>query len=301
MAVRAARAHTGRSSIIKLEGGYHGSWEQVQMELARGAGPGVPEQVMSMVSSVQMNDLEGLGRAVEAVGDDLAAIIMEPVMGEGVLVADTDFLREARRLADRSGALLIFDEVISFRLGQGGYQGVAGVRPDLTTLGKVIGGGMPVGAFGGSSEVMSGFDPRNGMLEHAGTYNGNAMTMVAGEKALELFDRDAQERVDRLGERLTKELDRILVDSRLDARAIGIGSLAHLHFDTEGALPERFDDLHLESETLVRFHRAALAEGVFIATRGIMSMSTAMDEGDVDEALERLARTVRRVENDLGI
>lgn len=301
MAVRAARAHTGRSSIIKLEGGYHGSWEQVQMELARGAGPGVPEQVMSMVSSVQLNDLEGLGRAVEAVGDDLAAIIMEPVMGEGVLAADADFLREARRLADHGGALLIFDEVISFRLGQGGYQGVAGVRPDLTTFGKVIGGGMPVGAFGGSSEVMSGFDPRNGMLEHAGTYNGNAMTMVAGEKALELFDQDSQKHIDRLGERLTKELDGILLDSRLDGRATGIGSLAHLHFDTDGALPGRFADLHLESETLVAFHRAALAEGVFIATRGIMSVSTAMEESDVDEALERLSRTVRRVEHDLGI
>lgn len=298
MAMRAARAHTGRSRLVKLEGGYHGSWEQVPMEVSGGTARGIPEQVISMVRSVQLNDVEALRVAVDEAGDDLAAIILEPVMGEGVLVADQEFLQETRRLADQSGAVLIFDEVISFRLGIGGFQGVAGVKPDLTTFGKIIGGGMPVGAFGGAAEIMNSFDPRNAMLDHAGTYNGNAMTMVAGNLALELFTEAELERIGELGEYLTSELDRMLRESGVDGRATGAGSLTHVHFGTEGAVPRRFDELRLDSSDLVRFHRAALAEGVFIATRGLMCVSTAMDEEDVDEALTRLDRAVRRLERD---
>lgn len=300
MAVRAARAHTGRSSLIKLDGGYHGSWEQVPMEIRGEGSLGTPDQVLSMVRSVPLNDAEALARAVDEVGDDLAAIILEPVMGEGVLAAEPGFLEATRRAADRTGAVLIFDEVISFRLGLGGYQGEVGVKPDLTTFGKIIGGGMPVGAFGGKEEIMNAFDPRNGMLQHAGTYNGNAMTMGAGSLALELYDETEFHRIGEMGRHLATELDRMLEESTLDGRATGNGSLAHVHFGTGGEVPQQFADLHLESPDLVGFHRAALAEGVFIATRGLMCVSTAMSDDDLEEVLGRLGRAIERLEHELS-
>src|SRR3712207_5539105 len=137
---------------------------------------------------VGYNDVSGLEAEMQEEGESVAAIILEPVTGTGVLSGAPEYFAAARRLADEHGALLICDEVITLRLSTGGYQEVLDVRPDLTTMGKIIGGGLPVGAFGGREEVMRVFDPRlPGHLHHSGTFNGNLMTMAAGRVALDLL------------------------------------------------------------------------------------------------------------------
>lgn len=297
MALRAARAHTGRERIIKLHGGYHGSWEQVPMTFGDESSlRGIPKSSRDLVEMVDANDVTSLEQAVERSGDELAAIILEPVMGEGVVVLEDEFLLAARRLADAAGALLIFDEVIALRLEHGGRQEATPVAPDLTTMGKMIGGGLPVGAFGGRADVIEGFNPsQSGHLEHAGTYNGNAMTMAAGIATLEALDRSEVGRINSLGADLALRLDRALVDSPLDGRVLGCGSLLHVHLEPASPEIRSFSAMNLGSEQLRRFHRAGLEEGLFFATRGLMSISTAMDEETVNEVEDRFKRVVERV------
>src|SRR3712207_1251725 len=251
MAVRAARAFTGREKVVKAEGGYHGMWEQVPVAHPRDP---MPQGVRSLVRLVDYNDVGGLEAAME---DDVAAIILEPVTGTGVLTGTPEYFAAARRLADEHGALLICDEIITLRLAAGGYQEVLGVGPDLTTMGKIIGGGLPVGAFGGREEVMSVFDPRlPGHLHHSGTFNGNLMTMAAGRVALDLLTRDEIKRINALGERLADGLRQIFAQrEELGAVVTGCGSLVHVNFETEGEI-SYYSDLNLDSPVMAAFHRS---------------------------------------------
>jgi glutamate-1-semialdehyde 2,1-aminomutase len=294
MAVRAARAFTGRERVIKAEGGYHGMWEQVPA--VRDPSGATPEGVGALVRLVAYNDVEGLEAAMEEGGEDVAAIILEPVTGTGVLTGTPEYFAAARRLADEHGALLICDEVITLRLGAGGFQEVLGVRPDLTTMGKIIGGGLPVGAFGGREDVMSVFDPRlPNHLHHSGTFNGNLMTMAAGRVALDLLTRDEIERINALGERLAGGLRRLLAQrGELGVVVTNCGSLVHINFETQGKI-RKYSDLNLDSPVMAAFHLAALEEGVYFAPRCFMNTSTAMDERIIDDVLDSCSRALARV------
>ena len=297
MAVRGARAFTGRKKIVKAEGGYNGMWEQVPISLPQqdSYGAAMPEGVRELVRMVDYNDVGQLGAAMQEEGNEVAAIILEPVTGTGVFAGTPEYFAAARRLADEHGALLICDEVITLRLGVGGFQEALGVRPDLTTMGKLIGGGLPVGAFGGRADVMEVFDPRRrDHLHHSGTFNGNLMTMAAGCVTLDLLTRSEIERINSLGERLAEGLRRSLAE-RPDLRGAvnNCGSLVHVNFGTEGEV-RTFSDLRLESPVAAAFHLAALEEGVYFAPRGFMNTSTAMDEQTVDEALEACFRALDR-------
>jgi glutamate-1-semialdehyde 2,1-aminomutase len=300
MAVRAARAFTGREKIIKAEGGYHGMWEQVPVSWLQDALPerrtATPEGVSALVRMVDYNDVAGLEAAMEESGEEVAAIILEPVTGTGVLTGTPEYFAAARRLADEHGALLICDEVITLRLNMGGYQEVLGVRPDLTTMGKIIGGGLPVGAFGGREEVMSIFDPRlPNHLHHSGTFNGNLMTMAAGCVALDLLTRSEIERLNALGERLADGLRQMFAQrEELGAVVTNCGSLVNLNFETEGEV-RKYSDLNLDSPVMAAFHLAALDEGVYFAPRCFMSTSTAMDDQVIDDVLEACSRAMGRV------
>src|SRR5215217_375812 len=161
MAVRAARAFTGREKIVKAEGGYDGMWEQVPMSRPDDSDPhraAMPEGVRELLRMIDYNDVPQLEAAMEEEGDEVAAIILEPVTGTGVFAGTPEYFAAVRRLADEHEALLICDEIITLRLGVGGFQEVLGVRPDLTTMGKIIGSGLPVGAFGGRVDVMEVVD-----------------------------------------------------------------------------------------------------------------------------------------------
>jgi glutamate-1-semialdehyde 2,1-aminomutase len=306
MAVRAARAFTGRAKIIKAEGGYHGMWEQVPVSWPQDDLPGrrtaTPEGVRELVRLVDYNNVAGLEAAMDGEGESVAAIILEPVTGTGVLTGEPDYFAAARRLADEHGALLICDEVITLRLSTGGYQEVLGVRPDLTTMGKIIGGGLPVGAFGGREDVMSVFDPRlPDHLHHSGTFNGNLMTMAAGRVALDLLTQDEIQRLNALGERLTDGLRQLFAQKEeLGAVMLNCGSLVHLNFETQGEV-RTYSDLNLDSPVMAAFHLAALDEGVYFAPRCFMNTSTAMDEQVIDDVLEACSRAMARVVHLFGL
>ena len=293
-AIKAARAFTGRSLLVKADGGYHGSWEQVPLTPGEDASQGTPAEVAGLVRFVPYNDLDALGELLGREGDRVAAVLLEPVMGEGVIAAEADYLHGVRELATAHGALMVLDEVVTFRLATGGRQETIGVSPDLTTFGKVIGGGLPVGAVGGSERVMSVFDPRRAdAVHHSGTFNGNTLTTAAGLVSLELLTPAEIERINGLGGRLAAGVREAIAEAGLRGRVTQCGSLLHLHVDVESE-PRSFADLALDSTTLARLHLACMEEGLFIAPRGLMSTSTAMDDGVVDEAVARFARAAAR-------
>ena len=300
MAVRAARAFTGREKIIKAEGGYHGMWEQVPVNWPQDSLPerrmATPDAVRELVRLVDYNDVAALEAAMEEEGESVAAIILEPVTGTGVLAGTPEYFSAARRLADEHGAMLICDEVLTLRLAVGGYQEVLGVRPDLTTMGKIIGGGLPVGAFGGREDVMSLFDPRlPDHLHHSGTFNGNLITMAAGSVALDLLPQSEIHRINTLGERLADGLRQLFAQrEELGAVVLNCGSLVHVNFGTEGEV-RTYSDLNLGSPLMAAFHLAALDEGVYFAPRCFINTSTAMDEQVIDDVLEACSRAMVRL------
>jgi len=299
MAVRGARAFTGREKIVKAEGGYDGMWEQVPMSLPDDSDPyraAMPEGVRRLVRMVDFNDVGQLEAAMQEEGDRVAAILLEPVTGTGVFEGTAEYFAAARRLAYEYGALLICDEVITLRLASGGFQEVLGVRPDLTTMGKIVGGGLHVGAFGGRSDVMAIFDPSAPHhLHHSGTFNGNLMTMATGCVTLDLLTQSEIARINTLGQRIADGLRRLLA-GRPDLQGVvnNCGSLVHVNLGTEGEVCS-YSGLNLDSPAVSRFHLAALDQGLYFAPRGFMNTSTAMDEQVVDEALEAFSRAIGRV------
>lgn len=313
MAVRGARAFTGREKIVKADGGYHGAWEQTPLSWReeRGASDGdkratgrstaskraaVPEGVRKLVHMVDYNDVQQLATTMEEDGENVAAIILEPVMGTaGVIAGTSEYFADARRLADEYGALLILDEVQTLRLHSGGLQETLGVRPDLTTMGKIIGGGLPVGAFGGRREVMDVFNPRSSKhVIHSGTFNGNPMTMTAGCVSLDLLTQSEIDRINALGDMLADGLRRAFAQAAIDGAVTNWGSMVNVHFGTGGEV-RQYSDLNLESPILPKFHLAALEEGVYFAPRGFLNTSTAMDETVIEEALDACSRAAQRV------
>ncbi len=293
-AVRVARAHTGRVEIVKADGGYHGSWEQVPMTFGP-ASTGTPDFVRDLVHMVPYNSVDALEAVMAERGEQIAALIFEPVLGEGVIAGDPAFFAAARRLADRYGALLIIDEVVTLRLAWHGYQSVLGVRPDLTTLGKIIGGGLPVGAVAGRADVMERFAPnRAGFVSHSGTFNGNPMTMAAGRVSLDLLTAPEVDRINDVAARLGAGLHEALEENGLTGPVTVAGSLLHLHLQ---AAPEirTFADVNLESEHLARLHLAGLDEGVYFAPRGTLNVSTVLDEESAAAAVAAVRRAAARV------
>jgi glutamate-1-semialdehyde 2,1-aminomutase len=194
-----------------------------------------------------------------------------------------------RALADRYQVLLIFDEVVTFRTSLGGYQELESVLPDLTTLGKIIGGGFAIGAFGGRQEFMAEFDPASPTrVIHSGTFNGHSVAMAAGIAMLEDLDQVAIQRIDALGERLRKGLNQVLHTVGIKARASGIGSLVPVYWGEGEIVTSRDASLHsqLAGDLPQLLHLALLNRGVFSTSRGWYNLSTAMTEREVDRCIE---------------
>lgn len=245
MAARAARAYTGRPLIAKAEGGYHGTWDDIQV---------------------------GVAPARDRAGD-----------------AERELTREL-------GALLLLDEIITLRLSTGGAQELYGLAPDLTTIGKMIGGGLPVGAFGGRASVMEAFDPsRPGAIQHYGTFNGNPATMAGGIAVLELLSPEEYERLNALGDRLRDGIDALADELGLAVCATGTGSLVNIHLTASPPRCYRDHAFAVDQEQVSLFHLACLNEGLFLARRGLMSTSTPMDDSTIDEVLVRLHRALESV------
>ena len=307
-AIKAARAFTGRAKIAKIEGAYHGSDDTVTVSVnpdpAKWGDPAAPASVgpagaspgaVGDVVVLPMNQVEE-GRAIlRAHADDLAGVILDPLVKNlGYEPATPAFVAMLREETERARALLIFDEVYSFRLGFNGAQGALGVKPDLTALGKVIGGGLPIGAVGGRADIMTPlFDPRPGRpkLSHGGTFNANPMTMAAGTAAMRLFDRAAFDRLSALGERLRAGLSEAVKVAGVPATVKGSASMTSLfHID---APTETYRDVQaaMRANPAARvraeqFFNYLLDNGVMIGASGFFVLSTALSEADIDRVCE---------------
>jgi glutamate-1-semialdehyde 2,1-aminomutase len=282
-AIRAARAFTGRPLIAKFEASYHGTHDAVMAGT-----PGVPQAMSGLVVELPWEDAEGVERALAGRERDLAAIIIEPVQGSGgVRAATPGFLGFLRAFADRHGALLIFDEIIAFRVGPHGAQGIFGVRPDLTALGKIIGGGHPLAAFGGRAEVMAVFDARRaGSISHGGTFNGNPVAAAAGLATLGELTPEVFARLDALGERLRRRVAETIGRNGLDARIAVVGSLFQV-WSGEGVSAVATGVGGVPSLFL-----GLLLEGFYVAPRGMGAIPAIATESDVDDLAAAIGRVL---------
>jgi glutamate-1-semialdehyde 2,1-aminomutase len=307
MAMRAARALSGKDAILKMDGGFHGTHDFAEVNvrpdleakglpMAHREGVGVPACVLEDTMVAPFNDLDAVEALLRADGDRIAAIIVEPMPHAGGLIPPgAGYLEGLRQLADRYGVLLIFDEIVTFRLSTGGLQALQGVEPDLTTLGKIIGGGFPVGAFGGSKECMQWFDPAHPQrIGHSGTFNGNSVTMVAGVAALQNLDQAAIDRINALGARLRRGFTQAFRETGLKGQATGIGSVLQVHWGDGEIVSVR--DVFLGTESAGKLpkllHLELMNRGIFSASRGAFNVSSPMSEAEIDLAIAAFRATL---------
>jgi len=310
-AIRAARAFTGRTKIAKAEGAYHGSAEAMEVSVAPRAddwGPanapvsvpeseGLPQKVLDDVVVLPFNDIDASREVLLRCGRELAGVVVDPVVSRMALLrAVPGYVEMLREVTRELGAVLIFDEVFSFRLGYRGLQGEIGVQPDLTALGKIIGGGLPVGAVGGAEEIMAVFDPsaRRPRVEHAGTYNANPMTMAAGKAALDQLPPEEFDRLAHLGDRLREGLRDALDQAGVPGQVTGYGSLTGMLFTSEPVLNWR--DLRANAAAFARgqgFFQFLLNHGQFIVAPAMFILSTPMSEGEIDGLIDTASAALR--------
>jgi glutamate-1-semialdehyde 2,1-aminomutase len=288
MAITTARIATGRGKLLVFEGGYHGGAFYFK--------PGVVTNAPFPWIVTAYNDVEGAVAAIRAHGDDLAAVLVEPMMGSaGCIPGSAAFLGALREECTRVGSLLIFDEVMTSRLAPGGAQALYGITPDLTTLGKWIGGGMSFGAFGGREDLMALYDPRRpDALPHAGTFNNNVLTMAAGIAALsQIYTPERAIAHNARGDALRDRINQIVKEEGVALTASGIGSLMNLH-PTAAALTNYRDTAALDDRLRALLFFDLLDAGFYNARRGYMALSLAVGDDDIDAFTEALRALCQR-------
>lgn len=302
-ALRLARGATGRTKIVKFEGCYHGHSDQLLIKAGSGAltfgvptSPGVPSQIAATTISARYNDLEGLREIFQREGEEIACVIIEPVAGNmGVVLPEDGFLQGVRRLTEEYGALLIFDEVMTgFRVNYGGAQAHFGIDPDITCLGKVIGGGLPVGAYGGKRRFMEQIAP-SGPIYQAGTLSGNPLAMNAGLITLKLLQRPGTyEALASKTTRLAEGLKGLAREAGLPIWVNAIGAMFSAFF-TDVPVKDYASACTSDVERFAKYYRGMLEQGIYLAPSQYEAvfLSTAHTEADIDQALEQ-ARIVLR-------
>jgi glutamate-1-semialdehyde 2,1-aminomutase len=297
-AVRLARAATGRELILKFDGCYHGHADSFLVKAGSGVAtlglpdsPGVPAELARLTLTAPFNDGRTVADLFRKHGDRIAAVIVEPYVGNaGFIAPEPDFHAVLRSLCDRHGTLLIFDEVMTgFRVASGGAQERLGVKPDLTTLGKIIGGGFPVGAFGGRADLMTRIAPE-GPVYQAGTLSGNPVAMAAGLATLRETARPGfYEELERRTHRLVAGLAAVGASHGVAASVNHAGSMWGLYF-TAGPVLSYDDARQTDTALFARWHKAALARGVFLAPSSFEAafVSSAHSEADIDFTIREL-------------
>jgi len=283
MAIRLARGLSGKDLILKTDGCYHGSYDPVVYPSdATGISKG--NRMESIV--VPYNDKEAAGKAILENKDRMAAVIVEGAMGAAGMIPPRDgYLEFLRRITAENGVFFILDEVISLRLAWGGIQSIYGIKPDLTTMGKIIGGGYPVGAIGGREDLMQQFSPEVRKVYHAGTLNANPMTATAGAATLEQLDAGVIDSINKLGESFADGVRAVFKKLNIKGQVTGMGSLQNIHFSDKpvvngkAAREANKDLLHL-------FYLGMLERGCFSAARGLYAMSTPMTQPEIDTAVK---------------
>ena len=310
-AIRAARAFTGKQKLVKCEGAYHGNHDAIQISVVPpldeagkadspesvAAFPGISETAVDDIFIMPFNDIVTAEKIIRKHADELAAVIVEPVNGQcGMVPAKPGFLEGLRRLTDDLDIVLIFDEVIAFRIAYGGAQDYYGVKPDLTCFGKVVGGGMPVGAFGGRDDIMSLWDPSGGgsIVQHAGTFNGNPMTAVAGVATLESLTADKYEYLEHLGNMLRNKLITLFAELEVPMSVTGVASLFALQFTPTEVIDYRTYATN-NKEMLQTMFIGLLNEGFLMSNRCAGNVSTVHTEDDVDAFVLAVKNVLRRI------
>ena len=288
LAISAARVATGRPAIMVFDDAYHGS----VFYFAHG---GSPINAPFPWVSARYNDADAAVRVISENADRLAAVIVEPMQGgAGCIAGDPTFLAALRDACTKHGIVLIFDEVMTSRMSQGGLQSRLGITPDMTTLGKYLGGGLTFGAFGGKAWTMERFDPRRpDAISHAGTFNNNVLAMAAGLAGLkEVLTPEASMALNDRGDRLRDRINAVAERRGMPLQATGVGSIIGLHFHRgpiRSAADVESDDAAREAvrmQLMKLLHLELIARGQYMARRGYMTLSLPMDDSDVDRFVE---------------
>ena len=307
-AIRLARGYTGRNKIIKFEGCYHGHADSLLVSAGSGVAtlgipgsPGVPPELANLTISLAFHDLKAVNQAFEKYGRDIAAIIVEPVPGNmGVIVPDPQFLKSLRTLTQQNGSLLIFDEVISgFRVSSGGAQKLYHIMPDLTCLGKIIGGGLPVGAYGGSKKIMEHMAPV-GNIYQAGTLSGNPLAMAAGLATLkELQDDRIYQELEIRSRLLFNGLAQAAQQAGLDLTINRVGSLGSIFFN-KGPVTDFTTVKKSNSNFFKRFYLLMLDQGIYLAPSAFEAwfISLAHDTSVLEKTIAAAAKSFKKIQKE---
>lgn len=289
MAISATRLVTKREAVMVFSGAYHGG----VLSFGRHSGP-INAPFHYVVG--RYNDIGHATNLIRAHGAELACVLVEPMMGSGGCIpASLEFLTMLRKETQNCGAALVFDEVMTSRLSMGGAQGLYGIKPDMTTLGKYLGGGMSFGAFGGARRFMEPFDPsKPDAVAHAGTFNNNVLTMAAGAAALEkILTKEVMSELNKKGDRLRDSLNSLFSDENVPLQATGIGSLVNIHA-VKGDI-RCVEDLAAGNELIKElFFLDMLESGFYIARRGFMALSIEITDTEINEFLKSAAHFVTR-------
>lgn len=300
-AIKAARAFTGRPAIVKVEGSYHGTYDHAEASLdpdpeqwGRADAPatiayaeGAPASLSDEVAVIPFNDADAARAVIAAVGERCAAVLLDPMPSRvGMPAIEPEFIAAIQDTARSVGALVILDEVITFRLGTGGAQAIHGITPDLTCLAKIIGGGFPVGAVGGRRDVMAVFAGQDGQraaLPSGGTFTANPMTMTAGLACMQQLDDAAFARLAEIGERCRSGLRSAFAEADLAWQVTGSGSLFRIH-PNQRTIRSYRDTRHSsdEAETMAQLQRDLLDRQVYLSTYGMGCWNLATSDDDID-------------------
>ena len=291
LAFTIARIITGKNKLLMARWGYHGSLLEFEIGFFGKEGP--------LTHLATYNDAADFAVVLSEHGDDIAAVFLEPVLGaSGVIRGEADFLHKVRAAAHKAGALFVLDEVLTLRFAVGGCQAGIDIEPDLTMLGKIIGGGFPVGAVGGRADLLQIFDPDDMKVFHTGTFNANPVTMVAGEVSLRELTAERIERMDSLRELLQAGLAQVASNHGLPLATNHYESCMNIYFSE--SVPES-SSVREDVELIERFHIACINHGLFIAPRGMIALSTVLTEKDIAEAIERADMAMHDVAAETGV
>lgn len=304
-AIRLARGYTGRDRIVKFAGCYHGHVDSLLVKAGSGAmtfgnpdSAGVPKSLAELTTVLPFNDFGALEKCFSEIGEEISAVIMEPYPANmGLLLPEKGFLKKVRELCSAYGAVLIFDEVITgFRLAAGGAQELTGIKPDLCALGKIIGGGLPVGAFCGRREIMENVSPL-GKVYQAGTLSGNPLAMAAGVESLKMIiEENPYAELERKAEILVSAITLAAKEKGIPICVPRANSLFSVFF-REGPVRNAEDAIGASSQVYKKYFASALAGGVYIAPSPfeICFVSMAHSNGDLDKACEVLTESIRKL------
>ena len=304
-AVRLARGYTGKNKIIKFDGCYHGHGDSFLIKAGSGVltfgipgSPGITPETAGNTLIAQYNNIEGVKELISNNKGEIAALIVEPIMANaGMITPENDFLKELRSITEKENILLIFDEVITgFRIAPGGAQEYYGVKPDLTTLGKIIGGGLPVGAFGGKKEIMDYLAP-DGPVYQAGTLSGNPLAMAAGFEAVKVLKEGSlYKKLDHLGERLERGLKDNLEKLSIPYSFNRVGSLIGLAF-TDRKVVDLETSMSSNAKFYAAYFKEMLKNGIYLAPSAyeVAFVSSAHSLEDIDKTIEASYKSLKAI------